>query len=127
MSAAESGPPTWPTWTRMTVRTTATRMRRAMSSRAGDLLGASAGRRAAVVMRRAPFSYEPGTTGGEKKQTSSSGSGPSDSVACGVPTPTQTVTPGLDLGAAVRGHDAAPTGGAVDGLLLALVDMAGRA
>jgi hypothetical protein len=39
------------------------------------------------------FSYEPGTTGGEKKQTSSSGSGPSDSVAWNVPTETQTVTP----------------------------------
>ena len=28
-----------------------------------------------------PFSYEPGTTGGEKKHAISSGSGPSDSVA----------------------------------------------
>ena len=39
-------------------------------------------------------SYDPGTTGGEKQQTSSSGSGPSDTVACWVPGDTHTVTPG---------------------------------
>jgi hypothetical protein len=39
------------------------------------------------------FSYEPGTTRGAKKHTSSSGSGPSDSVAWKVPGATQTVTP----------------------------------
>ena len=73
-----------------------------------------------------PFSYEPGTTGGEKKHTSSSGSGPSDSVACGVPGLTQTVTPGSISAAAVGGDDPAATRGTVDRLLLAVVDVAGR-
>ena len=63
---------------------------------AGDLAGVGdrgAGAASGSLMTPAFFSYEPGTTGGEKKQTSSSGSGPSDSVAWKVPTGTQTVTP----------------------------------
>ena len=123
MSAAESGPPTWPTLTRMTVRTTATRMRRAMSSSRTISSAVAPPAAAAVVMVGEPFSYEPGTTGGEKKHTSSSGSGPSDSVACGVPTPTQTVTPAsisaLPSGVTMRPRPAS----AVDGLLLRLVDV----
>ena len=40
------------------------------------------------------FSYEPGTTGGVKTHSSSSGSGPSDSVEWNVPAGMKTATPG---------------------------------
>ena len=77
----------------LTALTTSTRIRRAISWRRASSAASTGRRRHGRAHDAAFFSYEPGTTGGEKKQTSSSGSGPSDSVAWNVPGGTQTITP----------------------------------
>ena len=72
------------------------------------------------------FSYEPETTGGVKMQSSSSVSGPSDSVAWNGAGRHVDDDAGPDLGDGIRGDDAAAARGAVDRLLLGGVDVALR-
>src|ERR1035437_7576997 len=128
MSASESDPPRWPSRVACTVRTDSTRIRRAISSRAGTSRPAESVETSGLTLisrllgrfvRAGQDRWRERAQDLERLRTVGLGR---VEEACR----DKDRNPGLELGGPCRADEPAPARDAVDGLFLGRVDMTGR-